>query len=121
MRIMPFMKRKKGVQFAGIGLDTGGGGGGGGETLPYDIVIKEYTNPSNPISLTDINPDRILAIQGIAHWQTDYVPFNTYISNSFFASAYVSNTASGLKLYFTASYGGGISKAQVIFILKKEV
>ncbi len=26
MRIMPFMKRKKGVQFAGIGLDTGGGG-----------------------------------------------------------------------------------------------
>lgn len=24
MRIMPFMKRKKGVQFAGIGLDTGG-------------------------------------------------------------------------------------------------
>lgn len=28
MRIMPFMKRKKGVQFAGIGLDTDGGGGG---------------------------------------------------------------------------------------------
>ena len=28
MRIIPFMKRKKGVQFAGIGLDTGGGGGG---------------------------------------------------------------------------------------------
>ena len=28
MRIMPFMKRRKGVQFAGIGLDTGGGGGG---------------------------------------------------------------------------------------------
>ena len=27
MRIMPFMKRKKGLQFAGIGLDTGGGGG----------------------------------------------------------------------------------------------
>ena len=26
MRIMPFMKRKKGVQFAGVGLDTGGGG-----------------------------------------------------------------------------------------------
>lgn len=26
MRIMPFMKRKNGVQFAGIGLDTGGGG-----------------------------------------------------------------------------------------------
>lgn len=26
MRIMPFMKRKKGLQFAGIGLDTGGGG-----------------------------------------------------------------------------------------------
>ena len=25
MRITPFMKRKKGVQFAGIGLDTGGG------------------------------------------------------------------------------------------------
>lgn len=30
MRIMPFMKRKNGVQFAGVGLDTGGGGGGGG-------------------------------------------------------------------------------------------
>ena len=29
MRIMPFMKRKKGIQFAGVGLDTGGGGGGG--------------------------------------------------------------------------------------------
>lgn len=28
MRIMPFMKRKKGIQFAGVGLDTGGGGGG---------------------------------------------------------------------------------------------
>lgn len=28
MRIMPFMKRKNGVQFAGVGLDTGGGGGG---------------------------------------------------------------------------------------------
>ena len=27
MRIMPFMKRKKGIQFAGAGLDTGGGGG----------------------------------------------------------------------------------------------
>ena len=26
MRIMPFMKRKKGIQFAGVGLDTGGGG-----------------------------------------------------------------------------------------------
>ena len=34
MRIMPFMKRKKGVQFAGIGLDTGGGGGGGSYVLP---------------------------------------------------------------------------------------
>ena len=33
MRIMPFMKRKKGLQFAGIGLDTGGGGGGG-SSLP---------------------------------------------------------------------------------------
>ena len=30
MRIMPFMKRKKGIQFAGVGLDSGGGGG----TLP---------------------------------------------------------------------------------------
>ena len=30
MRIMPFMNRKNGVQFAGVGLDTGGGGGGGG-------------------------------------------------------------------------------------------
>lgn len=28
MRMLPFMKRKKGVQFAGIGFDTGGGGGG---------------------------------------------------------------------------------------------
>ena len=28
MRTLPFMKRKKGVQFAGIGFDTGGGGGG---------------------------------------------------------------------------------------------
>lgn len=28
MRIMPFMKRKKGIQFAGAGLDSGGGGGG---------------------------------------------------------------------------------------------
>lgn len=28
MRIMPFMKRKKGIQFAGVGLETGGGGGG---------------------------------------------------------------------------------------------
>lgn len=28
MRAMPFMKRKKGVQFAGVGIDAGGGGGG---------------------------------------------------------------------------------------------
>lgn len=28
MRIMPFMKRKKGIQFAGVGLDEGGGGSG---------------------------------------------------------------------------------------------
>lgn len=36
MRIMPFMKRKNGVQFAGVGLDTGdsgGGGGGGGSSI----------------------------------------------------------------------------------------
>lgn len=26
MRSLPFMKRKKGIQFAGVGLDTGGGG-----------------------------------------------------------------------------------------------
>ena len=26
MRAMPFMKRKKGVQFAGVGIDSGGGG-----------------------------------------------------------------------------------------------
>ena len=37
MRIMPFMKRKNGVQFAGIGLDTSSGGGGGGGSVDiYD-------------------------------------------------------------------------------------
>lgn len=33
MRIMPFMKRKNGVQFAGVGLDAGGGGGGGSRLI----------------------------------------------------------------------------------------
>ena len=39
MRILPFMKRKNGIQFAGVGLDTGGGGGGGGGGS--SIVITE--------------------------------------------------------------------------------
>ena len=50
MRIMPFMKRKKGVQFAGIGLDmpSGGGGGGGGSVDIYDgqehLIGKWFTD-----------------------------------------------------------------------------
>lgn len=39
MRIMPFMKRKKGLQFAGIGLDTGGGGGGGSLPIASSDVL----------------------------------------------------------------------------------
>ena len=35
MRIMPFMKRKKGVQFAGTGLDIGGG------TTDYDDLSNK--------------------------------------------------------------------------------
>lgn len=41
MRIMPFMKRKNGVQFAGVGLDIGSGGGGGGGGSSPDYVIGE--------------------------------------------------------------------------------
>lgn len=48
MRMLPFIKRKKGVQFAGIGFDSsgeggGGGGGGGGSSgieLPLDNSEK---------------------------------------------------------------------------------
>ena len=52
MRIMPFMKRKNGVQFAGVGLDTGsgGGGGGGGGSLPdytFDVEIDTGVKYNN--------------------------------------------------------------------------
>ena len=40
MRVLPFMKRKNGIQFAGVGLDTGGGGGGGGGNS-FNISTEE--------------------------------------------------------------------------------
>ena len=42
MRIMPFMKRKKGVQFAGTGLDIGGGG------------TTDYTDLSNKPQISGV-------------------------------------------------------------------
>lgn len=45
MRIMPFMKRKNGVQFAGVGLDTGGGGGGGGGGSNITFSTDEFETP----------------------------------------------------------------------------
>lgn len=53
MRIMPFMKRKKGVQFAGIGFDGDSGGGGGGTHFP-DIgstPVKIATHGNNSIMI----------------------------------------------------------------------
>lgn len=41
MRILPFMKCKNGVQFAGTGFDTSGGGGGGGGGVPTDYLVRE--------------------------------------------------------------------------------
>lgn len=43
MRIMPFMKRKNGVQFAGVGLETGGGSGGGGSGITFST--DEFETP----------------------------------------------------------------------------
>lgn len=47
MRILPFMKRKNGIQFAGVGIDTGGGGGGGGSSIVLSEIptkIGKYGN-----------------------------------------------------------------------------
>ena len=49
MRSLPFMKRKNGIQFAGVGLETGGGGGGGGGGSSISITstptkIGKYYN-----------------------------------------------------------------------------
>ena len=57
MRVMPFMKRKKGVQFAGVGLDAGGSG------------TTDYTELSNKpqiagVTLTGNKTLADLGIQG---------------------------------------------------------
>lgn len=58
MRIMPFMKRKKGVQFAGIGLDAGGGGG----TLP--IASTETLGGVKVGDNLSITPEGVLSASG---------------------------------------------------------
>lgn len=68
MRIMPFMKRKKGVQFAGIGLDTGGGGGG---SLP--IASAETLGGVKIGNNLSITSEGVLSASGGADFSTSEV------------------------------------------------
>lgn len=68
MRIMPFMKRKKGLQFAGIGLDTGGGGGG---SLP--IASAETLGGVKIGNNLSITSEGVLSASGGADFSTNEV------------------------------------------------
>ena len=68
MRIMPFMKRKKGVQFAGIGLETGGGGGG---SLP--IASAETLGGVKIGNNLSITAEGVLSASGGADFSTSEV------------------------------------------------
>lgn len=105
MRVMPFMKRKKGVQFAGVGIDTGGGGGGSGydyselsETVVgkwidgKPLYRKGFVIPTLPSTITDISTyvptDAI--VHNFEHFNTlnngqDVFTENKYIDSSYYA------------------------------------
>ena len=105
MRVMPFMKRKKGIQFAGVGLDTGGGGGGSGydyselsETVVgkwvdgKPLFRKGFAIPTLSSAITDISSyvpaDAI--VHNFEHFNTldggnDLFTQNRYIDSSYYA------------------------------------
>ena len=120
MRLLPFMKAKRGFQFAGGGFEnSGGGGGGGGGSLPdittteqlagfkwgnKDVYVIGIDATSDTTITSDFTIDRCI-VTGVCSKGTDRLPINTYYSNDFYAYAYISNTGSGVKLYFSKANG----------------
>lgn len=70
MRIMPFMKRKKGVQFAGVGLDTGGGGTTDYDELSNKPQIGGVTLTGNK-TLGDIGAQSVLTFDNVPTANSD--------------------------------------------------
>ena len=111
------MKRKKGVQFAGIGLDIGGGGGGGGSTfdistteikMPFtykgtDVYGRLYELPSSTSTSRNVtvdNANNILAVFGHSNksgLKTPIVFFNPSNWSSDYSNYQINNNVITLK------------------------
>lgn len=125
MRGLPFFKAKNKPQFAGLnfsdaGSSGGGGGGGGGSS---DFEYKEFTTNMSTANFdldNNIDLTRIVDIIGYArsgNSNHDYQMLGSYLNSNMYAHAYVSQTATGKKLYFASP---SCNEAKIILVLKKE-
>lgn len=124
MRIMPFMKRKKGVQFAGFGLDTGGGGSVNFSTDEQittqkwidgkPIYVKTFvdTNGSSPTVITGVsNVDTVVDYTAYQHRR--YGDFEGYfltgsqISTSAYVNLVLEKMSNNTLRYETYANEGG--------------
>ena len=80
MRIMPFMKRKKGVQFAGVGLDTGGGSG----TLP--IASADTLGAVKIGNNLNITSEGVLSAEGVTI-STDETVIGSFLRSTLYSKA----------------------------------
>ena len=105
MRILPFMKRKNGVQFAGIGVDTGGGGGGSGYDFSQlsETVVGTWVDGSPlyrkgfampTLSSTNTNISEYVPANAVVHNFEHYSTLNNgqrvfteniYVDSSYYA------------------------------------
>lgn len=81
MRIMPFMKRKKGIQFAGVGLDTGGGG-----SLP---IASENTLGGVKIGAgLSITSEGVVSASGGVNYSLNHVKIGKYFDDDLYMVSY---------------------------------
>ena len=101
MRILPFMKRKNGIQFAGVGIDSGGGGGSGWKLPDFSqneqalgvkwvdgktMYIKTFigTKGESALYIPLENVDTVIPISAtIQSGNNIYTPFYTSTSSFF--------------------------------------
>ena len=72
IRGLPFMKGKKGFQFAGSGFDSDGGGGGGGGTYTLPVASANVLGGVKIGSGLNITNDGILSASGGGGGSFDY-------------------------------------------------
>ena len=89
MRIMPFMKRKKGIQFAGVGIDSGGGGG-----LSLPIASSTSLGGVKVGAGLDVQSDGLLSANGLSFQLDTDIPIGKFGDDILYARMMLFNSGS---------------------------